>query len=79
MRLAAADMPTVLFGTQTTIAQATGLSLVHVNKSLKQLASHGCIRRDGRCITLANADCLEELADCELPSGIELKWRITWS
>ena len=53
-RLEAAGMPQEMFGTQTTIAQAVGLSLVHVNRSIKHLEANRCISRRGRLICVGD-------------------------
>ena len=59
-RLEASGMPREMFGTQTTIAQATGLSLVHVNKTLRQLVEDGCLVKRGRCLSIGNETRLED-------------------
>jgi CRP-like cAMP-binding protein len=49
--------------TQEQIADATGLTSVHVNRILRQLTSEGAIYRDGRMISIPNWDLLQEIGD----------------
>jgi len=53
----------VLPVTQADLADATGLSPVHVNRSLKALRVEGLIRMVGKSITIDEPDALERLAD----------------
>ena len=48
--------------TQEQLADATGLTPVHVNRVLRQLTSEGAISRNGRFITVPSWDVLEEIA-----------------
>lgn len=49
--------------TQEQIADATGLTPVHVNRVLKELGRLGLIVRDKRAISIANWDRLQEVGD----------------
>lgn len=48
--------------TQEQLADATGLTPVHVNRVLRQLTSEGVISRHGRLISVPNWELLEEVA-----------------
>ena len=48
--------------TQEQLADATGLTPVHVNRVLRQLTGEGVISRNGRFITVPSWDVLEEIA-----------------
>lgn len=65
-RLRAQDMKTEPFElpfTQEQLADATGLTPVHVNRILKQLSTEGAIRRTGRFISVPNWDRLQDIGD----------------
>ncbi len=49
--------------TQEQLADATGLTSVHVNRVLRQLTSEGAIRRDRRFIHVPDWDLLVKIAD----------------
>jgi CRP-like cAMP-binding protein len=49
--------------TQEQIADATGLTSVHVNRILRQLTTEGAICRDGRMIRIPDWDLLQEIGD----------------
>ncbi|HYX46855.1 MAG TPA: Crp/Fnr family transcriptional regulator [Sphingomicrobium sp.] len=49
--------------TQEQIADATGLTSVHVNRILRQLTVEGAIRRNGRMITVPDWELLQDIAD----------------
>lgn len=49
--------------TQEQLADATGLTPIHVNRVLKQLASEGAIQRLGRVITVPDWEHFREIAD----------------
>ena len=49
--------------TQADLANATGLSPVHVNRSLKALRIEGLIRMVGKSITIDEPEALVRLAD----------------
>lgn len=53
--------------TQADLADATGLTSVHVNRVLRSLEADGTIRRRGRSITLVDWKAAARLADFELP------------
>ena len=66
VRLRAQDIHTDPFElpfTQEQLADATGLTPVHVNRILKQLTNEGAIRRDRRLIHVSDWDVLEGIAD----------------
>jgi CRP-like cAMP-binding protein len=66
VRAKAQHMETAVFElpfTQEQLADATGLTPIHVNRILKQLASEGAIQRLGRMITVPDWERLRELAD----------------
>lgn len=66
VRLRAQDIKTEPFEvpfTQEQLADATGLTPVHVNRVLKQLSTEGAIRRSGRLINIPNWERLEDIAD----------------
>jgi CRP-like cAMP-binding protein len=52
--LAELDKPVKFYITQTDIADATGLSLVHVNKTLKSLKAQNLIGRDPQIMEILN-------------------------
>jgi CRP-like cAMP-binding protein len=60
-RLDDARMANEMFGTQTTIATATGLSLVHVNRVLQRLVRDGLLGRAGRRFTLTDQVALRKI------------------
>lgn len=65
-RLRAQDIRTDPFElpfTQEQLADATGLTPVHVNRILKQLSTEGAIRRSGRLISVPNWERLQDIAD----------------
>lgn len=49
--------------TQEQLADATGLTPVHVNRSLKALEAEGLIQRDGRFVTIPDWERLREACD----------------
>lgn len=49
--------------TQEQLADATGLTPVHVNRSLKSLEAEGLIQRDGRFVTIPDWERLREACD----------------
>lgn len=49
--------------TQEQIADATGLTAVHVNRILRQLSTEGAIQRDRRFISVPDWELLETIAD----------------
>lgn len=49
--------------TQQEIADATGLTPVHVNRMLRLLTERGLIQRDGRTMAIADWDAFRRLAD----------------
>ncbi|MFY9348759.1 MAG: Crp/Fnr family transcriptional regulator [Sphingobium sp.] len=49
--------------TQTVLADATGVTTVHVNRTLRALEAEGYIRRDRRRIMIADRQRLAQLAD----------------
>ena len=48
--------------TQAELADATGLSTVHVNRTLQELRAAGLITLKGRLLTIRDAECLKALA-----------------
>jgi CRP-like cAMP-binding protein len=66
VRAQAQHMDTSVFElpfTQEQLADATGLTAIHVNRILKQLSTEGAIRRMGRMITVPDWERLREIAD----------------
>lgn len=49
--------------TQEHIADATGLTVVHVNRMLQALSSDGVIKRDGRLVEISDWDRMRRVAD----------------
>lgn len=49
--------------TQEQLADATGLTPIHINRILRQLTTDGAIRRSGRMITVPDWERLREIAD----------------
>jgi CRP-like cAMP-binding protein len=57
--------------TQTEIADVLGLSLVHVNRTLKQLRADGLIAQEGRRLMILQWERLKEVADFD-PTYLQL-------
>ncbi len=65
-RLAELGKPVKFYITQTDIADATGLSLVHVNKTLKSLKAQNLIGRDPQMIEILDWEGLKNTAGFDL-------------
>jgi CRP-like cAMP-binding protein len=66
LRLKAQNIPVEPFElpfTQEQLADATGLTPVHVNRTLRDLTADGAIQRSGRFVTIPTWEKLEEIAD----------------
>jgi DNA-binding transcriptional regulator LsrR (DeoR family) len=49
--------------TQELIADALGLTMVHVNRTLRQLRDDGLIKMKNKCVTLLDFDALSLVSD----------------
>ncbi len=70
--LAKRGQPTRFYITQSDIADATGLSLVHVNKTLRRLKDRKLIGRDPQVLSILDWDALKDVAGFD-PGYLHLK------